>query len=82
MKRKESKFAIECNSNCGPVFYQISGDIYISNDCNENDESQISPNVESYIYNEVYSNTIFVNTNKKRKSNHFKVNDYEVFGII
>ena len=79
IRHREKDYAIYNDLSWGPCFYN---GIYISNDCNENEESQISPNVESYIYNEVYSNTIFVNTNKKKKSNHFKVKDYEVFGII
>ncbi len=81
-KRKESKFAIECNSNCGPVFYQISGDIYISNDCNIENSCIINNNgTLGYECHPEYKKSLFVNTNGPNDENQFTVLDYEVFGI-
>ena len=64
MKRKESGYAIECNSDCGPMFCGKGYDLFISDNCN--------CNMESYTYNDgtrgydchpEYKMSLFVHTN-------------------
>ncbi len=81
MKRKGSKYAIECNPNFGPLFCGYYGyDLSISNNCNSNNESYTYNNgTEGYECHPEYKMSLFVNTNDPDKSNHFIVSDYEVF---
>ena len=79
-KRKESKYAIYCNCSCGPVFYQISGDIYISNNCNIENSCLINNNGKgSYECTNFLKQSLFVNTAGPNEQNDFSVLDYEVY---
>ena len=81
-KRKESDCAIYCDRSCGPVFYQISGDIYIPNNCNEENCCLINNDrTLGYECHPEYKKSLFVNTNGPDDENQFTVLDYEVFGI-
>ena len=83
MKRKESKYAIDCDPSCGPDFYDGRGrgpDIYISGNCNNNNYSYINNDgTRGYDCHPEYKMSLFVHTNDPDKQNNFKVSDYEVF---
>ena len=80
MKRKGSKYAIECNPNFGPRFCGHYGaDLSISDNCNCNKESYTYNDGRGYDCHPEYKNSLFVNTNDSDKPNHFYVYDYEVF---
>ena len=79
MKRKESKYAIKCSPNCGPMFCGYGSDLVISDNCNCNNRSHTYNDGRGYDCHPVYKNSLFVNTNDSDKSNHFIVSDYEVF---
>ncbi len=89
MKRKESKYAIECDNNCGPIFGIDSNDydssyydIYIGKQCNKEDSCYIENNGYcGYECHPKYKSSLFVNNAKANKINMFSVFDYEVFGI-
>ena len=82
MKRKESGYAIGCDPNWGPTFYDgksCGTDLYISDNCNSNNRSYTYNDGRGYDCHPVYKNSLFVNTNDSDKQNHFIVSDYEVF---
>ena len=79
MKRKESGYAIECNSDCGPMFCGKGYDLFISDNCNSNNRSYTYNDGRGYDCHPVYKNSLFVNTNDSDKPNYFKVSDYEEF---
>ncbi len=83
MKRKESDCAIECESYYGPVFgYQSTHDIYIDDNCNEEDNCSINnDDTNGYECHPQYRKSLFVNTAGVDEENKFSVLDYEVFGI-
>ncbi|KAK8797091.1 hypothetical protein WA158_004301 [Blastocystis sp. Blastoise] len=76
---KKNGYTIYDDPSWGPCFY--SG-FYISDECNENSESQISALESTFQLHPTLGNSLFVNTNKKSKSNHFIVYNVEVFGRI
>ena len=80
MKRKESKYTIKCNSDCGPIFG--NDDIYIGNNCYKENSYLIDNDGErGYECHPVYKKSLFVNTAGPDTQNYFTVFDYEVFGI-
>ena len=79
MKRKESGYAIECNSDCGPMFCGKGYDLFISDNCNCNNRSYTYNDGRGYDCHPEYKSSLFVNTNDSDKPNHFIVSDYEVF---
>ena len=80
MKREESKYAIYCDSEYGPMFGNC--DIYIINKCNKEDSCSIWNNGKgSYDCHPKYKSLLFVNTNGPDEENKFSALDYEVFGI-
>ena len=86
MKRKESHFAIICHPFFGPIFGTEDEcwdtDIYICNNCNEENNCFIYNNgTYGYECNTKYKSSLFVNTAGPDVTNSFSVLDYEVFGI-
>ncbi len=80
MKRKESKYAIRCDPDCGPLFSSFPYDIYIDNNCNEEDSCYIGNNsYGGYKCNCEYKKSLFVNTTGANENNLFAVLDYEVY---
>ena len=80
MKREESRNAIQCYPNCGPIFG--FHDIFIRHNCNEKDRCVIHNNgFIGYECHPEYKSSLFVNTAGSDEYNLFKVLDYEVFGI-
>ena len=82
MKRKESRCAIKCDSNDGPIFCgnEWASDILIGDNCN-NEYSCLINNDDRYGYecHPVYKKSLFVNSNEPDKQNEFSVLDYEVY---
>ena len=79
MKREESRYAIYCDSYCGPIF---GDDIYIEDKCNEEDSCSIhNDGTYGYECHPQYKSSLFVKTAGTDESNEFRVLDYEVFGI-
>ncbi len=82
MKKKESKTAIDCLPNCGPLFGNEYPDIGIEDKCNEDNSCWINPPSNfQYEYHPKYKSSLFVNTYRPDNSNRFSVLDYEVYGI-
>ncbi len=83
MKRKDNNYAIECDSNYGPIFGNKCGsDICIYSDCNKEDRCYIWNNgANGYACHSAYTSSLFVNTAGSDKKISFSVLDYEVFGI-
>ena len=83
MKKENSKTAIDCCSDYGPIFRcgMINGsDICIANDCNENDSCWIqNDGTRGYECHPEYKSSLFVETNGPDKKNSFSVLDYEVY---
>ena len=73
-KREESRYAIKCYSDCGPIFGD--NDIYINYNCNERDSCFIdNDGTKGNECNPEHRISLFVNKNT------FSVLDYEVFSI-
>ena len=83
MKRKGSKYAIDCWQHCGPIFgNDWVSDIHIDSDCNRNNSCYISNDgTRGYECHPKYKSSLFVNTAGPEEWNYFSVSDYEVFGI-
>ena len=80
MKRKESKYAIKCSPDYGPIFG--NDDIYIGNNCYEENSHLIGNDGEGgYECHPVYKKSLFVNTDGSDTQNYFTLFDYEVFSI-
>ncbi len=78
MKRKESEYAIICDSDCGPVFGK--NDIVIANNCNEENSCFIGNDGRGgYECDPSYKESLFVNTVGLDKGSYFTVLDYEVY---
>ena len=74
MKRKESKYAIDCSYYDGPRFG--NNDICITDNCNEENSCYTNNNgTNGYNCHPQYKSSLFVNKDK------FSVLDYEVFAI-
>ena len=77
MKREESRYAIGCDPDCGPVF---CGDICIRDNCNKEDSCFIHNDGEgAYECHPEHRSSLFVNTAGPDEPNHFSVLDYEVY---
>ena len=81
MKRKECDSAINCDSDYGPIFGDDdSFDIYIGDDCNEEDSCSIdNDGTNKYECHPEYKASLFVNTAGPHCTNYFTVLDYEVY---
>ena len=82
MKRKESKYAIKCIPNDGPIFgnNRITQDISIHNNCNKKDSCYIhNDGKHGYECHHEYKKSLFVNTAEPNNRNYFSVLDYEVY---
>ncbi|KAK8797594.1 hypothetical protein WA158_005940 [Blastocystis sp. Blastoise] len=69
------KFGIRCLSSYGPTFGG-GGDIYISNDCHNNNNSYCYASRYSEV-NTFQKSSLFVNTSDVNSRNQFEVDDYE-----
>ena len=78
MKRKESEYAIRCNSYYGPIFGNpdISIGYYCFNSCYIDNNG-----TRGYECHPEYKSSLFVNTAGPDECNRFSVLDYEVFAI-
>ena len=75
-KREESRYAIKCYSDCGPIFGYGDNDIYINNNCNERDSCYIgNDGTHGFECHPEHRISLFVNKIR------FSVLDYEVFSI-
>ena len=83
MKREESRYAIRCDSDCGPIFGNDDGsDIHIGDKCNTENSCYIKNNgIYGYECNSEHKEFLFVNSTGTDGRNEFSVADYEVFGI-
>ncbi len=82
MKKKEISNAISCNPNNGPIFGNKEADIYIANNCYEENSSYIgNDGTHGYGCHPEFRSSLFVNTAESNKDNHYRVLDYEVYCI-
>ena len=84
MKRKESRYAIECSPYNGPAFGDMhNGDLFVGNHCNEENSFSIHYNDSEggYECHPEYKSSLFVNTAGHDERNKFSVLDYEVYCI-
>ena len=82
MKKNESDNAIYCNPNFGPLFGNDSPDIFIVDNCN--DENSCAINESSclqYDCHSDYRSSLYVGSNGPDEDNMFTVLDYEVYSI-
>ncbi len=84
MKRKKSKVAIDCIPTCNPVFMGKDrvADIFIKNQCNIIPCNIENDGTHGYGCHPNYKSSLFVDTAEPNNCNHFKVLEYEVYGII
>ena len=83
MKRKDSEYAIYCDSFLGPAFGSpMNNDLMIVDHCNEENKCYFHNDGEgSYECHSEYKSSLFVNTAGPNEENKFSVLDYEVFSI-
>ena len=82
MKKEDSKEAIDCYPNCGPIFGYYYGDIHINDKCNEEDNCWIAkPSDFEYKCHPEYKSSLYVNTTGPDHQNNFSVLDYEVYSF-
>ena len=82
MKKKGSKTTIDCLPNCGPSFGGFFPDIYIGDNCNEENNCWISiSSYSQYEYHPEYQSSLYVNTSLFCFPNYFSVLDYEVYSF-
>ena len=82
MKRKESEYAIYCDSKIGPNFCDgiyKGNDIFICDCCNEKKCYINNDGTHGYDCNKTYQKSLFVDTAGGDETNVFKVSDYEVY---
>ena len=80
MKKKESKTAIRCLPNYGPIFGNNYGDITIVDNCTKESSCWISPpSYFQYDCHPQYQSSLYVNTDGPNEMNLFSVLDYEVY---
>ncbi len=82
MKRENSKSAINCNPDYGPLFCGNGwgSDICIRNNCNKEDSCYIyNDGTNGYECHPKYKCSLFVNTAGPDEENKFTVLDYEVY---
>ena len=78
MKKKDSDYAINCDSKYGPTFGY--NDIYIDDNCNKKNSCWImNDGIHGYECHPEYKFSLFVNTAGPNKENLFSVLDYEVY---
>ena len=78
MKKKESQYAIKCDSYYGPIFFD---DINTSNGFDKSYRSIHNDGTHAYECHPEYKSSLFVNTAGPDECNRFSVLDYEVFTI-
>ncbi len=84
MKREESRYAIYCDPNRGPIFLSNNDRsyIYIGDECNRQKNSYIQNDGRyGYECHPKYKSSLFVNTAGPEEKNYFSVFDYEVYCI-
>ena len=82
MKKKESKYAIRCLPNYGPIFGNNKGDIAIADNCTKEDSCWINPSSAfQYECHPQYKSSLYVNTSDPDHINRFSVLDYEVYSF-
>ena len=82
MKKQESKEAIGCLPNWGPIFGNSYGDINIADNCKKEDSCYItSPSYFQYDCHPQYKSSLYVNTAGPDNKNEFSVLDYEVYSF-
>ena len=84
MKRKESRSAIYCDPNYGPVFFdgKSSGsDLYIGDKCNDINCGTMNDGNRGFECHPKYKMALFVKTATPNIINFFGVMDYEVYCI-
>ena len=80
MKKKESKTAILCNPNYGPLFGNGNADILIPDNCTKESICWINPpSCFQYECHPQYKSSLYVNTSGPDTGNWFSVLDYEVY---
>ena len=80
VKRKESKYAIDCVPYCGPIFGDCSCDKFIDNYCSREDSCWIeNDGKRGYECHSEYKSSLFVNTDKSDNKNYCSILDYEVY---
>ena len=80
MKKKESKTAIRCLPNYGPIFGNNYGDITIVDNCTKESSCWITgPSNFQYNCHPQYQSSLYVNTSGPDNKNSFSVLDYEVY---
>ena len=80
MKKKESKRAIGCSPNWGPIFGNNKGDITIADNCTKENSCYITcPSNFQYDCHPQYKSSLYVNTSDPDHCNSFSVLDYEVY---
>ncbi len=81
LKKKESEYAIKCDSRYGPTFGSIQNEeLFINNNCNEKRSCFINNDgTNAYEYHPEYKSSLFVNTAGPDEENYFSVLDYEVY---
>ena len=84
MKRKESKYVIQCNPNYGPVFRdgdKDGSDMLIVSKCNEENSCEIhNDGTHGYECHPLYKQSLFVDKHTgPNEMNAFTVLDYEVY---
>ena len=79
--RKESRYAIYCNSNNGPSFGEWRiGDLLIDAYCNKENSCSIhNDGTHAYECHPEHKSSLFVNNAGPDEKNIFSVLDYEVY---
>ena len=77
MKREENDCAY-VKGDYGPIFCH---NIYIDDNCNEENSCWIGNDINVYEYDSQYNKSLFVNTDECDGKKYFSLLDYEVFGI-
>ena len=80
MKKKDNKYAIDCNPSYGPIVGN-GGDIGIDDNCNRDDGgcTNFGTSRSSYECRSPRKCSLFVGTAGPDQRSYFKVSDYEVF---
>ena len=79
MKKKDSKCAILCNPEYGPIFGHNS-DILINKHYDVRNICWVQKEEDrSYEYHPEYKSSLYVNTNSPDRTNFFTLLDYEVY---
>ena len=80
MKKKESKTAILCSPNWGPMFGNNYPDILIADNCTKESSCWINgPSAFQYDCHPQYKSSLYVKTAGPDNQNYFSVLDYEVY---